>query len=1654
MKLLVEKKSLFTTLLLCLFLGSALFGCMPQGTPVREGLNDESVLDDNDDSNQTSGELSFPFEVNFFQSGVTQSSGALVLPLGHQDSFLLRGKVIHDILKSLPSNTSLCLMSHFPNASAKKVLVLNANIRSYNDVARGTTEFYLSLTPSDESANQTHCLTAGLLQVSQNNYQTNNLAFSFNDLCSSCTTGQSSNELLLYFNSGNLVPNAAVGALSLTLNLSNSSNNNNTQQCTSNSFCQSSGYSCCLNNQCVNDGAIQAGVDQSSSEFQAAQADVNTTPSNYTSYPQFYYVCGYSQPTDPSNGSDPANPNYAAQKRLLELNDLYRCLNPQYDEIAYCTLKFENAKSSINPNDLSVPPGDTFSAPNEDLNFSQINNLISGSSVENNIYEIRYAGDILYRENDITFDPSDGYLNNDHNDTLASGQSAFINKRITGTPVDTDLYLTYKVDGSCEVLGASLARCKKSYTQGQVSTPPRPSDHNSASRLFRIPSYADLTYQVIVKVGGDIVASGASTWSLSGYDVSFESGIVSTGQTVTIDYYVGSQLNSVLSSVISAQEEVNTKCECGDDPCNLTPVYENNTIVNYDCVYPANDQEELPDTQIAYVSAKSMPHRFFDTNGTGFDNEDINLGEDQEGSEFTYTSNNPMKPNNQTTYIGFNEIYGSINDLADSPYPARMVQVKKNTNYDIFVEEGLFSGCANCGNDYESTLKRIFPESFASMGGGYSPEIYNSSRLYSTSTYNADDMKFGRACFVPATMIPWTHMTQADVKIQRRNRLKTQHFLYANGLNRDWYGFDYGSLIGSFDGVTWFSIGNERRIKTKSEKLYIAVNAYFSDLTVDNTYKVVVSESASVINAGSQVDHDLESSGAQCQQMHLCDTDNDCIRQLGYDYTCQNISQVKTSWPIFDSSGAEVVGSQTKTIASLVGGTNGSAKRCVYRGRGAPCDRTINSIESNNNTFYNGTTKTWSAMCSANHYCAQLSTSNFNNKIARYEGSPKKQNLSEVSPQTDEAGLGARVIGRPYEYYGSNPVDGTVVSNLATNSISAVCIPGKNPNQLINGSTFINANQIAPSSNIDRADKILSVGVSTANTSDFSVALCPTTDTGGDFYHMNAANTSLSLANLSTQFAKDAVNQNISSNIYDLTIFDDLGIYSSTNGSLITGKGIQRNTCLRAPGASCFSDLECVSSKFIADKVKTISDFGSLNEAEQNFLTEQLVCGNPNRKTLSTGANNPDFDINENKCCRETNNKITITSADDQSSGSAPASCSGATPAITGLNISYQSGSRNTRLQTVADVLQCGVGTYPALRRPVPRAGADTPMDINLLLNQYNTLDLMNQRTCCTGHWVRNFSAENSGGHKWGEGKHQNIDNDIFKDISWFADDSLGANPDDTDTEDFACTPENYTTLECEIKNLSPAEEDAYLAWLSKLELIGIPQAVIPNENSPDGVTIDVTTNQAAAAANTPLRETILAGEAPDVDGDGNEYISLTSYDKLDMTNLKQVFSEDEFSCCLPAGDTVPSDTTDNMCCTGTAVTQDNSRRCCLPDFSDVTVYLNRYISSEGRGLSSAAYDPKTGYIRDPAQVLQLAQAKNLCCSGNIQPGSAIANLNIPMEGDQVINQATSRRFTYRDDAVDSNAQTGSIGSIYNAGLRWNTHYYCAPQGFVSPNDQ
>ena len=1613
--------------------------CMPTSTAPSLNLGSNSSTTPTPVT-PTYAEPTFPLPGIFVQEGALRSSTNFSIPLDFNDSFLIRGKELSQFLRTLPNSTKFCLSGKFNyTPGSDKFLLLSAKPKSFTDLVNKTTEFYLQVEPGNDISNQNDCLSYNLTSTLLFGANNPSVHFSLTQLCTNCSSIITSSGLILYFVNGEEVPNISLRSILMTIS---GSLTNSTNSCSDSTACKARGFDCCLEAQCVNDGAVRPGA-MSQPGFLNAQEDVSSNPDRFVVYPQFYFVCGTRPNTIGNDSNDTSlDPDYDAQTRLLEFSQLYQCLNKVDGEFSHCTLKYSAPKM----------PG-TFSAATEgfkdDVNFSSLNPTLGSGTKVNNIVKIIYGGKTIY-DGSSALNANDGTFGSP-NDDLSLAQSVSLNLSLPQNAKDGNLYLTYKIDGTCERLSSNMAKCTKTYVQSSSDT--SSTTWHDSSKTYLLPSYADTsgTANLIVKVSGVVVPEGISTWSKSQgpnrivFSNNFE---IFQNQIVEITYFVTSNSQELTRFKTLAQERVNTVCSCtSSSKCNLRPVIGNDkvSVTDYECIYPMADSGEPPVNQTVYVSNKNIAHRYFDANGVHYDT-DYGDALEPELNSFSYLSNNILKPNNVNQYIGFNEIYGQFAKSGNFvSRPAKMVKVKKDKLYDIISASGSFSSCISCGNDYYSLLQKVFPQNFAGQAGGYTPDNFTAQRENSSSIYRSDDLLFGRACFVPATMIPWTHTQAGTPRDQRRARLTAQHFLFANGYNRDWFGFDYGSLIGSFDGVNWFSVGNQRRIKASTGKLYLAVNAYLGDLNVDNNFNVTVAEASTY---SSEIpDHDTESDGAECQKSHLCSNDNDCFRQLGYDYSCQNITGLTTAWPQFDATGSELVGSTVRTISSIIGGTNGQSKRCVYRGRGAPCIRDLNNLTSSN---FNNSSMVGTAMCSHNNSCVPLTTTGrFNDRISRFASTPLAQNLSEAAPTlSDIVGLGARIILRPFDYFGTKNVPDLARTTLATNSVSSICIPGRDVNA---GTDTWNLNLRLPSTRTDTSDKILGIGPTTASQSSKSLDACPATDNSGQSLQTKKET-------LGTQgVSAFTISQNLSTNLLDLAPLRAQNIFSSINGAQVTTIGYQKNACLRAPGATCFSDLECAPSEFIAAKVKTLNLSSLLNPAEIKFWEEELVCGNPDFKFVSPGNKNPEFNIKKNKCCREYGKTLTVFT---QTAGSAHQWCNNVSSTINvaGVNQSYTASSRYSRVHTAYDKMTCDRTKVDQASKTFALsmvAGSATDRWVQIL-GQYKTLDTLNQRTCCTNHWVRSFSTENGGGHAFEKSKLQNIDKTMFRNISWEADDKDSVVPDPDSA--FECGADQYLNASCEIKNLTPLEEEKYLTWAASLELVGIPQVAIKTN---DQIFMLVNDNQDTPSANEPLREStgapiMLKSSAsnPDFIEDDKRYISGTNYTQLNMSgsgknSMKKVFSENEFNCCIPSGQELPENITPGECCTGFNAKINGQKICCLPDFTDVTLYLNRYVSSEGRGLSDSAYDPATGYIKDPAQVSLMAAQKNLCCSGQTMTGVAISQLPIPLINGTISPNANAkvRRFTYRNDDVDNNEETGSVGAIFDAGVRWNNHVYCVPAG-------
>lgn len=1674
---------------------SLLASCLPEQTPIRNLEQDVAgeVVDSTAPGEITSG-IS---EQNFIQQGSTTTYSTLNLFSDFQDSFIMRGDNVHNFLKDhiVGTSTRLCMALNFPQAigtNSKKVLILAARVRSYFNNNLNGKEYYIQMQPSNYTANVGDCTSVNLTNTLQSTFGSNTFAFKISDVCPDCNSNIASSIMNFYSSDGSEVLDITKGSLGINLMPEVGTTPPSGLSCSNDSTCKIEGFNCCLQGQCVNHGETRPSVDTSSSSYLSAIEQLTTRPELISNYSEYFYVCPELVGTPPSTGTeDPVDPDQQSQDLLTELDDLYNCINPKFDEISVCSAFIEIDSSKIGSG------GTTISAGADDITFSSVTPTVNA----NNIVQIDYAGVTIFKEKILSTDteislPTSATLS-PVNDDLFNAQTATVDMAIPADAVNSLLKIGFKVDGTCERLGQGLARCQKQYVQGQVSTPARSSDHIASSSNFKIPAYANLNYNVIVEVNDAQIPPGVDTWTVntSSYEVQFSGMSVYQNQKVNITYFVTNNVNALLASKEAAQEQVNMHCKCDPDVgCNLTPIYETQNdeqkLVAYECFYPQPDTPEAPLQKTVYLSSKTVPHRYYDSSGVHYELPEIGSAQDQEGNEFKYYQQNTLKPNNQDNYVGFNEIYGSFKRDEISAMPATVVDIKKGKTYDLFTDSGIFSTCLDCGNDYFSNLKKLFPGSFLHMGGGYLPDMVESRTKTNQGEFSSVDLKYGRACFVPATMIPWTHKENTDVTQQRRDRLKAQHFLFANGYNKDWFGFDYGSLIGSFDGVKWFSIGNERRIQAKSNKLYIAINAYFGDMTIDNSFQVTINETLSDLNSGASVTHDTESDGAQCQKAHYCSTDNDCIAQLGYEYACQSVSGIRTPWPVFDSNGNEMAGSSDLSLLSIIGGSNGQVKRCVYRGAGAACNTQLSAVTDASS--YNSDGRAELHSCSSNTYCADLSQAKFNDRISRYGRSPATQNnysfITDALGLGDTFGLGARLIGRPLDFYGNSLPPSGVRSHLESLKVNGLCVPGKDPQGAQN---LGDLNSILGTR---LADKALGIGRTYPDDvlqDPAYYAACPAVDSDGNFTHTNNLSENLSSHSIGSHTV-NASSQNLSTNALDVPSFNSLDLFnddSQTMGQI----GVQKAACLRAPGASCFTDMDCSPSSFIGQKVRSIASFGmDLSKAEQNFWKEELVCANSQQR-YPTGSiyPNPSYELIEHKCCRELGKDFTFSSQRHMESdfevvqGDDP---SGAI-VLPGVNQDINSPKRYSRTHTVYDKLINERSSHAPLYAPGKTRTNIVNYDSISELLQYNTLHVNNSRMCCTGHWVRNFaggSEDSNGGHKFSGTTQQNIPKETFRTIAWLGNKEVPGPDNDFENYDpaalrFYCNGQDYATSDCEIKHIpeASAEETKFLNWFAKFELVGIPQVLIETndeifrdvadpltitrdtEDSNNLVTDDdgevIHQQSPIASLKRPVPNTIkdvFSADPkyqgiPDAQVGGKQYYSAASYDNLEIDNgpLKKVFSEDSFACCMPTGVEVDGSTPNNQCCTGQVNTDDNGvSRCCLNDFSDVSVYTNRYVSSEGATLngnpiSDSDIDKLTGYIR---KEVVLEMASNMCCSGKAAYGVAIGNYYIPMEGGGKIENAKTRRWLYKED-LDNATGVGGAATYFDAGMKWNNHVYCIP---------
>jgi len=784
------------------------------------------------------------------------------------------------------------------------------------------------------------------------------------------------------------------------------------------------------------------------------------------------------------------------------------------------------------------------------------------------------------------------------------------------------------------------------------------------------------------------------------------------------------------------------------------------------------------------VSGRSAPHRFFaGSSGTVTTNghsTTINTGDavddftklygssiTPEGTPFSYLDQSGhSQPSNGIFNI--NSILGQMSVTLDQAHPAVTINVEFDQNYMIGAVSGFYNPCPDCKVDSWMDSFTAFPQTEKGMGlraVGFSTSRDTYSNNVSRGNY--EDTKWGRACWVPPTMLPFTHLKNADLKTQRQNRLMTQAALYINGLQRDWYGFNKGALIGSFDGVNWFAIGTGRKVTSTSNKLFLAINAPFADLANanDTIVQITADRGGNVaaeydFDPSIPLDHPRQNSAGTCQHYHQCSTDNDCITQLGWEYMCTDVSKFKTHWPKFDSTAKELSNDQVEnsTYATIVKGgyyPSFSTKRCVYRGAGATCKQNYERLYTTSGA---ATELAKLFTCAPNFYCASLSSSAFNEELIR-----TPDQLGSI-----QYGMEADVLGRPKNYVNASSQLLTAIKNNildngklihSTDSDFGICRPGK----------ALTGTQLSQHQNKDssyRSDYISQISsCDSSKKGDSRVLSCPIIDGKGN-YKFNPPNISgtSSFSSFHQQNACGA--ESLKSN--GANVFSQVEAGSLVSLNDISEPVVAKDTCFRRAGSACHTDLDCSPNKFHATQAETysIAEFGG-TKAEKEYWEEYLVCAQGDKQPQLQSDDYNKYDLTLNRCCRPIGETLTmytqgttlipglIPDHDNENDTLVVDRFSKDDPKASGRY------SRYSVVWPLGSASNTGVSIYPEAPK-MQATNANTPLTPNVF--QWKTINDTATMTCCGGGWVRKFS---DGGHDWTDYRRLKFDTSNLKCLNY-----------------------------------------------------------------------------------------------------------------------------------------------------------------------------------------------------------------------------------------------------------------------------------------------
>jgi len=871
--------------------------------------------------------------------------------------------------------------------------------------------------------------------------------------------------------------------------------------------------------------------------------------------------------------------------------------------------------------------------------------------------------------------------------------------------------------------------------------------------------------------------------------------------------------NGTIASFTDIQASVWLRCGCQASPFPASPEDPkcpdfglkasfdlNGNILDITCDIPQPQVQPTPFQNLQInIPGRTIPHRFFRAD-TGATVEDLSTVQNEasevlpEGTPFSYIDESgKTEPVNHENF-NMNAILGQMKVNLTRARPATVINVEFDQTYIVSATKGVYTPCPQCAKDSWFDSFMAFPPSQKGRGLEAIGHITERNNYVTNVTLgNYEDTKFGRACFIPPTMIPFSHKKGLTVAAQREARLATQAALYVNGYKRDWFGFNLGALIGSFDGARWFAVGGGRRVQATSNKLYLAINAPFGDLAepTDTTVSVILDQGN---NFAADYDYDPElsaidarqNSGATCQKYHQCETDSDCVTQLGWEYMCANTAIMKTKLPVFDLDGNEKL---DEVIASgfskILQGSlpAGSKKRCVYRGMGAPCKRTFTegTIFPSPDIDHNGVPDSMAGnrifACASNFYCSPLSASTFNDRIIR-----EPNNIFSIF-----YGQEADFMGRPEKYLSASKLlTSTIKTNLVSNFAQynsgietgvvgewGLCRPARS----VSHPKFTDGNKNKDTSL--RTDYISQIGGCGAeSTGNTRIQSCPVVDWreklgnvknsnfGNFLFPGIGASGATALAN-SKEYDDDAFYGRHAQNMCGRESVGSNGksIFAQIEFDKvppnILNPGLAQNACLRRAGSICHSNLDCGPNQLHATEASNYdkSFFGN-SGPEKLFWEENLICGQAEPVPFLNSASFSKYDIKKNRCCREVGKGLTMFTSGSstfvESLGAQFTSTANANAFHTNI-LPRNNPQTNGRYSRYASV---PLGTIDSKGVTFATPEVSSAPSYNSLKYQWKTIHETGRLTCCGGGFVRKFA---DGTHDWTKRDRLKIDPTIFK---------------------------------------------------------------------------------------------------------------------------------------------------------------------------------------------------------------------------------------------------------------------------------------------------